>query len=142
MIKSMTGFGTAKFSNEQLEVTVEVKSLNSKSLDVNFRLPKNFSDKEPELRNILNQVLERGKVNVNIDLQNIGEIKPRVTVNAPLVKAYYQDLSKVATELGTSLQDIFRLVLQMPDVYQYESNTEELSENWEVIKKAVQEAVE
>jgi uncharacterized protein (TIGR00255 family) len=142
MIKSMTGFGLAKATSERLEVTAEVKSLNSKSLDVNFRTPRNFSDKEPELRNMLNQVLERGKINLGIDLQTIGDVKPRVTVNHPIVKAYYEDLSKAATELGASTQDIFRMVFQMPEVYQYESNTEELAKDWEIIRKVVQEAVE
>jgi uncharacterized protein (TIGR00255 family) len=91
---------------------------------------------------MLNQVLERGKINLSIDLQTIGDVKPRVTVNHPIVKAYYEDLSKAATELGASTQDIFRMVFQMPEVYQYESNTEELAKDWEIIRKVVQEAVE
>ncbi|WP_317170075.1 YicC/YloC family endoribonuclease [Rhodocytophaga rosea] len=72
MIKSMTGYGTARLASESLEVTVDIKSLNSKSLDASIRMPKNFSDKEPEIRAILNQLLERGKVNVSIEVQAVG----------------------------------------------------------------------
>lgn len=138
----MTGYGTARSANEFLEVTVEVKSLNSKSLDASIRMPKNFSDKEHEIRAMLNQVLERGKINVGIEVQPVGEVKPRVSVNRPLVKAYFNELSKVATELEASQQDIFRMVFQMPDVFQYESGTEELARDWEIIRKTLQEAVE
>jgi uncharacterized protein (TIGR00255 family) len=142
MIKSMTGYGTARVANESLEVTVDIKSLNSKSLDASIRMPKNFSDKEPEIRAILNQLLERGKVNVSIEVQAVGEVKPKVSVNRPLVKAYYKELFQVSAEIGASQQDIFRIILQMPDVFSYENSSDELSRDWELIKKGVQEAVE
>jgi uncharacterized protein (TIGR00255 family) len=142
MIKSMTGFGTARRANERLEAVVEVKSLNSKSLDTNFRLPRSFSDKELEVRNILNQVLERGKINVNIELQSIGEKKNKLNINRPLAKTYFEELQSLAAEVGASQQDIFRLVLQMPDIYNQEDNTEEKEQDWQIIKQALQEAAQ
>lgn len=138
----MTGFGSAKSTNERLEVVVEIKSLNSKSLDTSFRLPRTYSDKELEVRHILNQVLERGKINVNIELQSIGEKKNGLNINRSLAKAYYEELKSLAAETGASQQDIFRIVLQMPDIYHQEDNTQEKEHDWQTIKQALQEAVQ
>lgn len=142
MIKSMTGFGSAKLANERLEVVVEIKSLNSKSLDTSFRLPRSFSDKEHEVRHILSQVLERGKVNVSIELQSVGEKKSRLNINRTLVKAYFDELNSLAGEIGASQQDIFRLVLQMPDIYNQEDNSEQNEQDWQLIRQALQEAIQ
>lgn len=142
MIKSMTGFGSARSANERLEAVVEIKSLNSKSLDTSFRLPRSFSDKEHEVRHMLSQILERGKINVNIELQSIGEKKSRLNINRPLAKAYFEELHNLAAEMGASQQDIFRIVLQMQDIYNQEDNTEETEQDWQTIKQALQEAVQ
>ncbi|MBC7921167.1 MAG: YicC family protein [Ferruginibacter sp.] len=145
MIKSMTGFGTATVENAGFSVTVEVKSLNAKVLDASFRLPRNLSDKEIELRNLLTQSLERGKVNLSVDVQRTGEVKPRVSVNRALVSAYYRDLVATAAELGTSPNDCFRLALQMPEAYSFESNGEEArqaaAEEWEHTRTATEGAL-
>lgn len=141
MIKSMTGYGTAKAANDRITVTVEIKSLNSKSLDAGVRLPKNFSDKETEVRTLLNQTLERGKVNVSVDVFSIGELKPKITVNRPLVKAYYEQLLSLAAELGAPSSDIFRMALQMPETYQVENDSDRLLEDWELVRQTLQEAV-
>jgi uncharacterized protein (TIGR00255 family) len=76
MIKSMTGFGQSSLDDGQYQLAVEVKSLNSKFLDLNLRLPKIFSDKEIEVRNLISEALERGKVSVSIDFEKVtaGEI--------------------------------------------------------------------
>lgn len=146
MIKSMTGFGTATVEREGFSVTVDVKSLNSKFLDVNFRLPKNISDKEIEIRNLLTQSLERGKVNLSIDMQRTGEVKPKVFINRPLVEAYYRDLQETALVLGVgSKEDLFKLALQMPEAYVSEAHTEaaraEALLEWDCTKEAVEKAL-
>jgi uncharacterized protein (TIGR00255 family) len=142
MIKSMTGFGSAKTANERLEAVVEIKSLNSKSLDASFRLPRSYSDKEHEVRHLLNQILERGKINVSIELQAIGEKKNKLNINRPLAKTYFDELQNLAVEVGASQQDIFRLVLQMPDIYNQEDNTDEKEQDWQIIRQALQEAIQ
>ena len=73
MIKSMTGFGQASADDGQSKIYVEVKSLNSKFLDLNLRLPKVFSDKELEVRNIISEKLERGKVSVSIEYEKLSD---------------------------------------------------------------------
>ncbi len=147
MIKSMTGFGAATVEKENVTVTVEVKSLNSKFLDVNFRLPKNFSDKEIELRNLLTQSLERGKVNLSIDVQRNGEVKSKVTINRELVGAYYRDLQETALAMGAdTMHDLFRLALLMPDAYTSEASTEETrleaQREWDLTRAATEKALE
>ena len=68
MLKSMTGFGSASLETADFAVSVEVKSLNSKSLDLNLRTPRNLNDKEFEIRNLVSQSLERGKVSLNVEI--------------------------------------------------------------------------
>ncbi len=137
----MTGFGLAKASNENISVTVEVRSLNSKSLDINIRLPKNFSDKELEVRNLLGQMLERGKLNVAIDVQLIGEVKPRVSINKPLVQAYCKQLREVAQENQIPENDILRLAMQLPDAYLYDTAPDEnAAKDWALILETFKQA--
>ncbi|HYG37991.1 MAG TPA: YicC/YloC family endoribonuclease [Cytophagales bacterium] len=141
MIKSMTGFGKAVLENENSSIVVEVKSLNSKFLDASIRLPKQFSDKEIEVRTLLNNVLQRGKVNLSIDYVKKGEVTSKVTINQELIKKYYQELLLVAQEIGTSSNDLFRMALQMPDAIitkGEESNPEE----WTALYKTINEALQ
>ncbi|MDJ1480565.1 YicC/YloC family endoribonuclease [Cytophagaceae bacterium YF14B1] len=141
MLKSMTGFGLARAANTNISVSVEIRSLNSKTLDVNLRLPKNFSDKELEIRNLLNQILERGKLNVSIDIQVIGEVKPRVTVNTPLVRAYCQQLRETAIAAAVPEDDIFRLAMQLPDAYIYDTAPDEnAAKDWALIQETFKQA--
>ncbi|MDJ1468497.1 YicC/YloC family endoribonuclease [Cytophagaceae bacterium DM2B3-1] len=141
MLKSMTGFGLARAANTNISVSVEIRSLNSKTLDVNLRLPKNFSDKELEIRNLLNQILERGKLNVSIDIQVIGEVKPRVTVNTPLVRAYCQQLREAAIAAAVPEDDIFRLAMQLPDAYIYDTAPDEnAAKDWALIQETFKQA--
>ena len=91
MLKSMTGYGLAKGQHEGLNISVEIRTLNSKFLDAQIRLPKNFQDKELEVRNRLTQDLIRGKVSVNIEV-----------VNENISKFYQKDtLEQISNELKT-----------------------------------------
>jgi uncharacterized protein (TIGR00255 family) len=138
----MTGFGAAKASNDTLAVTVEIRTLNSKSLDASFRLPRQYSDKEVELRSLLTQTLERGKINLSIEVQSLGELKPKVAVNQTMVKAYYQQLQQVAIELGADQGDLLRLALQLPEAYLTESSSDETSaQEWVFIRGVIEEAL-
>src|SRR5688500_3595531 len=110
MIKSMTGFGTAKAETDKVEIIVEIKSLNSKFLDAGLRLPKEYADKDIEIRNILNQTIERGKVNFSIELESKSkEAKAKVAINRELVKQYYKDLKETAAFIGAPDNDLFKL---------------------------------
>src|SRR5690606_19025133 len=116
MMKSMTGFGQAIYDNGLAQLSIEIKSLNSKLLDLSLRLPKAFSDKELEVRNILNEKLERGKVTVNIEYARTGDDEVKQTYNTALFKSYFTELQKLADEVGVTVPgNIFELALASPD---------------------------
>lgn len=150
MIKSMTGFGLATIETETMTVTVEVKTLNSKGLEVFVRQPRAYSDKEIEIRNIVGSQLERGKINVSIDVTPKGTAVPRVAVNRPLVKAYYRDLLHTAEFLqfghiseATHIE-LLRLAMQMPEATTSlsDDNAEtKSSSDWEHIQQSLNQAL-
>lgn len=144
MLKSMTGFGNATVEAGGLSVTAEVKTLNSKFLDIYCRIPRQFSDKEIELRAFLTHQLERGKVELSLNLTRTNAVRPGVTINRPLVLAYVSDLKETANTMLMSIpdSDVFQLALQQPNAYLTES-ADPTADNsdWETIQAAVQEAV-
>jgi uncharacterized protein (TIGR00255 family) len=144
MLRSMTGYGVATIESESINVTVEIKTLNSKFLDIYCRVPRNYSEREIEIRNMVTQALERGKVEVSLTVQPIGKAVASTAVNRPLVKAYFDDLSETANDLGFSGEatDLLRMALQMPNAYNTESVSEtNRDQDWAQIREAVQEAL-
>lgn len=143
MIKSMTGFGQAIHDNGQAQLSIEIKSLNSKFLDLNLRLPKAFSDKEPEIRNIVNENLERGKVSVLIEYARIGDEEIKQNYNTALFKKYFEELKKLADEVDvTAGPGIFELALASPEVVQSKLRDDVSEEEWQWVKKALHEAID
>ncbi|ADB36386.1 YicC/YloC family endoribonuclease [Spirosoma linguale] len=144
MLKSMTGFGNATVEAGGLSVTAEVKTLNSKFLDIYCRMPRQFSDKEIELRALLTHQLERGKVELSLNLTRTNAVRPGVTINRPLVAAYVADLKETANTMLMSISDgdVLQLALQQPNAYLTEStdHTADVSD-WETVLAAVQEAI-
>jgi uncharacterized protein (TIGR00255 family) len=137
----MTGFGSASAENDNYTVSAEIRCINSKSLDASLRFPKNFSDKENEIRNLLTQALERGKVLLNVEVQTKGDVTPQASLNKTLLKSYYTLLSETAQELNTSSEDLFRLALQMPEVIQYSEDEEKNELLWSLLQKALSQAI-
>lgn len=138
----MTGFGQAILSTGTLNAMVEIKSLNSKFLDLSLRLPKLFGDKEPELRNLIAEKLERGKVSFSIDYQPIGKTEIRQSYNHDLFALYYAELKKLADESGaTSHESIFSIALQSPDVIQSAMKDEADPAEWEKVNNLITEAI-
>jgi uncharacterized protein (TIGR00255 family) len=140
MIKSMTGFGRAESFTEDLNIVVEVKSLNSKFFDTIIKMPKIFSEKEIEVRNILERSLIRGKISVAIDYQNKNTGNQPQVINKSLLSKYYNELNTLAIELSDDKADIFRLALYLPEVISPEIRNEE-GTNWEVVKSIMIEAI-
>ncbi|MBW8051940.1 MAG: YicC family protein [Cytophagales bacterium] len=141
MIKSMTGFGTAANETKAITVTVEVKSLNSKYLDTNIRLPRIFSEKEIELKNLIEQRLGRGKINLYIEIRKKIASQPKTSINRALVKSYYKDLYETATLLGASEQGIFKMALGMPEVMNINQKDNGTIKEWNIITRTVNEAL-
>lgn len=141
MIKSMTGYGKAVGEYEGRKIAIEVKSLNSKQLDLLTRIPAVYKEKEMALRNELAQVVERGKVEFTISVENVaGEMA--LKLNATVAEAYYKQVSDLAQRLGVNPpSDWLDTLLRIPDVFKTE--TQELNDaEWAVVSKTMQSAIE
>jgi len=141
MIQSMTGFGkaTCEFGNKK--IVVEVKSLNSKQLDVSTRISGLYREKDIEIRNELSQKLERGKIDLALYVDNSG--KESVTqINQTVIESYYQQVKALSLNLGIEVPtNWFEVLLRLPDTMKTE--TVEMDENeWIEIKKAIASAID
>ena len=104
MLLSMTGFGKSVVTIPNKKITVEIKSLNSKQLDISARVPAIFREKELELRNLIASVVERGKVDFQIYSESIGA-ETTVSLNIPLMAAYKAQVEEMARQLGIPWPD-------------------------------------
>lgn len=116
MLMSMTGFGKATGNFQSKKVSIEIRSLNSKSLDLNVRMAPIYRELEPAIRNLVSELLDRGKIDVNINLDSTGDVK-NFTINKDLAKAYYSDLLAVNEAIGEKSEDYLAMILRMPDIY-------------------------
>lgn len=141
-MKSMTGFGKATSEIPGKKVTVEVRSLNSKQLDLNLRLPYLYKEKELELRADISKQIERGKVDITVFTEATQDSLP-VAINKTLAKTYFNELKALSTEFGESHQNLLALVVKMPDVMKAEREVVELDEaEWKQVRAAVDKAIE
>lgn len=125
MLMSMTGFGRASGTFESKKISVEVRSLNSKGLDLNARLHNYYKELEPLARKQVTEQLERGKIDLTINLDSTGDSKT-YSINADLAKAYFKDLKSINDEIGNTTEDYLSVLLRMPEIFVNER--EELSE--------------
>ncbi|KEQ29818.1 YicC/YloC family endoribonuclease [Pedobacter antarcticus] len=136
----MTGFGLASTDQDNTKFAVEIKSLNSKFLELNLKLPRAFADKELLLRNICSKDIERGKVNVSISIERSEENLKGATINAALLSKYYKQLEAINVDLGANSNNLLQAVLSFPDVISY---TEEVVNEgeWDVLQTTFQAAL-
>jgi uncharacterized protein (TIGR00255 family) len=134
----MTGFGKATLQLPTKKITVEVKSLNSKGLDLNVRIPSLYREMELGLRNQIALQLERGKVDFSIFIESTAE-QTSTKVNVPIVKAYMEQLRAVYAEADEV--ELMKIAIRMPDTMKTER--EEIDENdWAQIETAIAEALQ
>jgi uncharacterized protein (TIGR00255 family) len=140
MIKSMTGYGKAIAETPQKKITIEIKSLNSKQLDINTKLPWLYKEKDLEIRTLLSQKLERGKIDFSIYFDNLdAELIP--VINEHIVRNYYNQLKDIADDLNTSLdENILATIMRLPETLKTEK-PELSSEEWNTVRKQIVEAV-
>ena len=139
----MTGFGKATSESSSLTVTAEVKSLNSKFTDIYCRIPKSLSFREIEIRNLLTQALERGKIEFNLTTNYSDVASSGTSINQPLVQAYMKDLKESADAFGgADVTELFKLALTLPNAFNTETASEAQAEaEWQQILKAVNQAI-
>ncbi|MCL7988450.1 YicC family protein [Sphingobacterium sp. lm-10] len=141
MIKSMTGYGTGLAENQTVKYTVEIKSLNSKFLELSLRLPKHVSDKELALRAESGKLIERGKVNIMVTAEYADQTAKSSTINETLFKKYFAQLKGLADAVGDHQSPLLQLALQMPDVVgsnEEETDEEEVSVLFEAFYQAIE----
>ncbi|MCG2794086.1 MAG: YicC family protein [Weeksellaceae bacterium] len=137
MILSMTGFGRAETVYESTKITVDIKSLNSKSFDLNVKIPLRYKEKEFEIRKLLNDKILRGKVDCYINCENLEDSND-VKINQEVVKNYIEQLKAVASDAPDF--EYLKMAVRMPDVLSTKNS--DLDENeWNTLLAVVQESV-
>lgn len=139
MIQSMTGYGKAEATKDGNSIKVELRSLNNRYLDLNLRTPSSVRDKEAEIRNLLSEKLQRGKVDVIIAIES-GE-NTGVSFNKELVKKYYAELKSLSKELDSGKKDLLSLAMQMPEVMSVQKSETNDGE-WNEVKKTLDHAIQ
>ena len=142
MILSMTGYGKAVVAYKEKKINVEVKSLNSKSLDLSARIAPLYREKEMEIRRLLAQKLERGKVDFSLWVEKESTVDA-TPINAALVENYYKQIKEISASTGIpEPEDWFTTLLRLPDVTA-KTEVEVLDEEeWLVAQQAINEAIE
>lgn len=139
MLLSMTGYGRAVETFEDKTITIEIRSLNSKFTDLRIKLPQNYKDKEHELRKIIADATQRGKIDVTIDVKSVtGDSE--YGLNPALFKKYYTELTQMIDELGMTPGDMTQAILRLPNVV---ANAEDVMDDkeWKALQNVVNEAL-
>ena len=143
MILSMTGYGKATAEFQGKKITAEIKSLNSKALDLSTRVSSIYREKEMEIRAMVTQSLERGKVEFNLWIEQQDQANA-CPINGDLVAAYYRQMQEISAKYGIpEPDDYWHTIIRMPDVLSRNEAQQELSEEeWKVARDVVQSAVD
>ncbi|MDE6113605.1 MAG: YicC family protein [Muribaculum sp.] len=142
MLLSMTGFGKSVAQIPNKKITVEIKSLNSKQLDISSRVPAAFREKELEFRNLIASRLERGKVDFQIYAESVG-VETTVSLNIPLMAAYKTQVEEMARQLGLAWpDDWYSVLLRFPETVKSELPASLSEEDSAVLMSAVGNAID
>jgi len=137
MIQSMTGFGKSVLQLTSKKITIEIKSLNSKSFDLSIRIPSDYKAKEISLRNQIAQKVERGKIEVIITCETSSE-ETVAKINAPIVKEYIRQMQTILPQADTT--ELMKMAVRMPDALKYEIS--EIDENeWNQLERLIDRAI-
>jgi uncharacterized protein (TIGR00255 family) len=140
MLLSMTGYGRASGNFGEKTITLEIRSLNSKFMDVRLKIPQNYKDRETDIRKIITDKLERGKIDMLIECSS-EQGDEELTLNAPLFKMYYRELKALADELGMEQEGFLPSIMRLPNIVTPISGTLD-SEEWETVKSILLQAIE
>ena len=141
MIQSMTGYGKSTATFGEKKINVEIKSLNSKALDLSVRIAPLYREKEMEIRNLISKALERGKVDFSLWVEK-DAAETATPINAALMANYYEQIKSITETTGIPMpEDLFATLLRMPDVLTRVDAQELSDEEWAVVRRAVEEAI-
>lgn len=137
----MTGYGKAAAETAKKKIAVEIKSLNSKQLDLNTKLPWLYKEKEPEIRNMISQKLDRGKIDFAIYIDVLDD-EAATVINKAAVRSYYNQFVEIAADLNIALDDqIFSAIMKLPETLKSEK-PELPEEEWELAKAAIKRSID
>ncbi len=140
MIQSMTGYGKKTIQLSTKKITLEVKSLNSKNLDLNVRIPGYYKEKELEVRKTISTHLKRGKIDFSLYVEMTAD-ESSTSINSALVKEYMQQLRNIVQSGNTNDVELLQMAVRMPDALRTER--EELDEGeWKLISEGIHEVIE
>jgi len=140
MLHSMTGYGRATSNFGEKVITAEVRAVNSKGADFRFKLPNNYRDKELSLRKVLQERAERGKIDVNIEVNSpYGE--EQYSLNKNLFRKYHQEITEVISEFGLPPGDLVGALLRVPNVLRVEEESQD-NEEWQMIERTFSQAMD
>ena len=141
----MTGYGKAESQLANKKLVVEIRSLNSKSMDLNVRIAPQLRTKELDIRTLIAQRLERGKVDLSIYYQDATQGEAAATVapiNREAFAYYYKELTAIQSELGIqNAQDVLATIMRMPDVTKVQDTTDVNEEEWAVVLQTINDAI-
>ena len=141
MIQSMTGYGKATISFGEKKIHVEIKSLNSKAIDLSVRIAPLYREKEMEIRNLISQSLERGKVDFSLWVEKEAA-ETATPINAAMMNNYYEQIKAITEQTEIPMPtDLFATLLRMPDVLTKVDVQELSEEEWAVVRKGIEEAI-
>lgn len=141
MIQSMTGYGKSTISFGEKKIHVEIKSLNSKAIDLSVRIAPLYREKEMEIRNLISQSLERGKVDFSLWVEKEAA-ETATPINAALMNNYYEQIKAITEQTEIPMPtDLFATLLRMPDVLTKVDVQELSEEEWAVVRKGIEEAI-
>lgn len=142
MIQSMTGYGKADAEFQGKKIHVEIKSLNSKALDLTTRVAQLYREKEMEMRAMIQSSLERGKVEFSLWVEK-GETVTAASINGNIVAAYAQQIKEISDTLGWNFPaDPWSVIVRLPELTQSNAVETLSEEEWGVVRQAVQEAID
>lgn len=140
MLLSMTGFGRSTGQFKDKRITIDLRALNSKFMDLRMKIPQNYRIKEPDIRKRITQLLSRGKIEINIDIKSASGSEAQ-KINHRLFKSYYDDIMQLKGELGFETNDLLQAILRIPNVIsQEEADVDE--EEWEAVWSILNEAID
>lgn len=142
MIKSMTGFGRAEASDENRKITIEIKSVNHRYLDVNMKMPKKLCIFESSIRTVLKEYVERGKVDIFITYEDFTDTNVSVKYNSEVAKAYAGYVDQIAKEFGLDNDLKATTLSRYPEVFTLEEQEVDESELWKYVETALRKALE
>ena len=141
-LKSMTGFGRAEVSNDQYRLSVEVKSVNSRFLDLSIKMPKRFNALEADIRNTVKEYISRGKVDLFITYESFSEKGKALRLDLPLAKEYLDSMRTLVNALGVEDDVKVTNLASLPDVLVLSEESEDDDALWESLKPSLTGALE